>query len=734
MDEEQALEGDDTNIYDPDKAEEPKKEEVQPLYRVFKGAKIPVSRSTGKMWKSKLDAAVAAYDTILEAWNEAFAYYNNHQGKNLDTPRGVFKRGDSSENIVYSNLNVMLPAVYSKDPDITCNTNDDDDEGLSKALQSLLNAFFSKRGQLRAKSKIKRAVGFTLLTNFGILKIDWTKKDDSTEAANQDLQALAAKLLESKNTQDLEEVYGQIQALESTMEIFTKSGPSIKNVLPQNLIIDPYAEDDDGCDGNWMMEKAYFPTSFLTAKYTQPCEGEEYDDKDKERALVYKPTHKAAFDTSGKRDDGLGMVLNALSAGDVTEHQNEERQGYIDLYFTECYIVWDKTTRRVFLFHSDDWTWPLWVWDDPLNISRFFPYFIMSFGMSTGGTVSVGETSYYLDQQDEVNDINRQVAKIRRSVFDFFFYNSDAITKDEAEKFIDGIRGRTTGTGVQHAVGVRAGEQKIADLIQAFVPPQLQAEALFNKEPIINSINRISNTSDALRGTQFKTNTNKDAVQTYQDAARMAVGAKIDVVEDVIADMANSFAEIAVQIMDKDEVAGIIGEKLAAGWDNMSLQDYNASYNIEVVAGTTEKKNSVFKKKEAVQIAQAIGQFASAAPLTSMKIMLKVLEQAFTEVVVTPEDWQMLEKEAEAQMNKGITTGGAAPQGGDPSQGGGGGIEQQLMSLPEDVKQKAMQMKQSGSSPEDIKQFLLQAVQQQGGGQGAAPAAPAPQAAPQPTV
>ena len=67
--------------------------------------------------------------------------------------------------------------------------------------------------------------------------------------------------------------------------------------------------------------------------------------------------------------------------------------------------------------------------------------------------------------------------------------------------------------------------------------PALNYEALFNKEPTINSINRISNTSDAIRGVQFKTNTNEASVQSYQDAARMSVGAKIEVVEDVMSDL-----------------------------------------------------------------------------------------------------------------------------------------------------------------------------------------------------
>lgn len=716
-------EGDD--IFDVDAQEVKEEKAPEPLFRIYKGSKIAVSRSLGKMWQSKRDAAIAAYDAIYEAWNQSFAYYNNNQNKTLDTPRGTFRRGDSTENIVYSNLNVMLPAVYSKDPDITCNTNDKGDQDFVKTLQAVVNAFIKRRSALNGKPKFKRAVGLGLLTNMGVLKLDWTKKDDSIEMANQELARISAALPKAKNTQEVETLMGELAALEATMEVFDKSGPKLKNVLPHNLIIDPYAEDMDGMDSTWMMEDVDIQTDFLKARYTQPCE--ENPDDPNNRVLVFKPTHKASLNNSGTRDDGLGMVLNALDAGDVTEYQNEEREGYTNLYYTRCVFVWDKTTRRVYLFQYDDWTWPLWVWEDPLKLSRFFPYFLIAFGMSTGGTVSVGETAYYLDQQDEINDINRQVAHIRRTVFDFFFYNSDATNKDEVEKFINAVRGKGAGGDSEHILGIRAGEAKISDLVQAFVPPALQYEALFNKEPTINAINRISNTSDALRGTQYKTNTNESAVESYQDAARMAVGAKIDVVEDCISDLANALAELAVMNMTKEDVEGLVGPELAKNWKEISIEEYQNNYNMEVVAGTTEKKNSTFKKKEAIQVAQAIGQFASAAPVTSMKIMLKVLEQAFTEVVITPEDWANMDKEMQQQAQRGDSTGGASATGG----GGGGGLEAQLMNLPPEVKQQVEQMAQQGAPPEQIKQFLMQQLQQGGGAPPEASQQPAPQPQPQ---
>lgn len=718
-------EGDDLFDVDAVGVEEKEEKEPEPLFRIYKGSRIAVSKSMGKTWQQRRDAAIAAYDAIYEAWNQSFAYYNNNQNKALDTPRGTFRRGDSTENIVYSNLNVMLPAVYSKDPDITCNTNDEGDQKFVKCLQAVINAFIKRRSALNGKPKFKRAVGLGLLTNMGVLKLDWTKKDDSIEMANSQLIEITTKLANAKTTQEIETFMGELAALEGSMEIFSKSGPKLTNVLPHNLIVDPYAEDMDGMDSNWMMEDSFIQTDFLRARYTQPCI--ENSDDPNNRVLVFKPSHKASMNNSGTRDDGLGVVLNALDAGDVTEYQNEEREGYTSLYYTRCVTVWDKTTRRVYLFQYDDWTWPLWVWEDPLKLSRFFPYFIIAFGMSTGGTVSVGETAYYLDQQDEINDINRQVARIRRSVFDFFFYNSDVTNKDEVEKFINAIRGEGTGGKAEHILGIRAGENKISDLVQAFVPPQLQYEALFNKEPTINAINRISNTSDALRGTQYKTNTNESAVESYQDAARMAVGAKIDVVEDCISDLANALAELAIQNMTKEDVEGLVGKELANSWEEIELEDYLNNYNMEVVAGTTEKKNSTFKKKEAIQVAQAIGQFASAAPVTSMKIMLKVLEQAFTEVVITPEDWANMDKEMQQQAQRGDSTGGASAAGA----GGGGGLEEQLMNLPPEIKSQVEQMAQQGAPPEQIKQFLMEQLQQGGGAPPAASPQPAPQPQPQ---
>lgn len=688
-----------------------KSETVQPLYQVYEGSRIAVSSSVGKAFKRRLDAAVKAYEHINLIWEECFKYYNNDQTRAQTTMRGIFKRGDGTENIVFSNLNIMLPAIYSKDPDITCSTTDEQDQPFCKALQALINALFKRRDGINAKPRVKKAAGTALLTNAGIVKLTFTQKSDSREFAINEMRRITGELAKAKDQNAVDMLYGELEALEQNMEVLLPSGFSLGNVLPHNLVVDPYAEMPDGTDGTWMAERVFIATNSLTARYTRAEDGEEDSSRPGTRVLVYKPTHKAQFapGAGGQRDDGLGVVMEALSRDTniPASHTEDERTAYINMYFTECWYVWDKLTRRVYLFQRDDWTWPLWVWDEEVRTTRFFPYYIISFVFSTGGTISAGETAYILDQQDEINDINRQKNKIRRSIFDYFYYNTDKCKADEVEKFVKGLRGETAGA--QHVLGVAAGEMKLSDVIESIAPPAAHYETLFDTKPILDSINRITNTSDALRGVQFKTNTNVASVQSYEQSMRLSVGSKVDVIEDTVADIAMTIAEIAVQQYDQPVVAGYIGDALASGWRMMDLDEFRATYALELVAGSMEKPNSVFKKKEATEVAQAIGQFAQAAPGATLRIMLRVLEQAFTEIVVKPEDWAALDQEIQANLARGNSTGApGADTGGAPQPS----PEELVKQLPPEAKKKIAEMHQQGVPEPQIVEFIKQQLNQ----------------------
>lgn len=679
--------------------------EPQKPYEIYEGSKIPVSKAVGKAHKARFDAGVVAYGKTWEAWEEAFRYYNHNQTKDNTTPRGFFKRGDTTENIVYANVNTQLPAIYAKNPDITCNTVTKEQEPFCKTMELLLNALIRRKAApgINLKPKAKRMAMMAELTNFGILKLDFTGKDESREEAVTEMQSLLSEYEKADTIEKVEEITGRLQSLEQSVEIREPSGFKVSNVMPHNLIVDPNAEQDDALDSEFMAEVAFLPTELLNQRFAKEGEGGE-----KDRVLRYKPTHKAAFAyDDGEREDGLGPVMEKiqLDTSVPTSHSDDERLSYQYTYFTEVVFYWEKATRRVFLYHKDDWKWPMWVWDDPLKLSRFYPYFICQFSLSTGGTVSPGVTSYYLDQQDNVNDINRQKSMWRRRLFDYYFYNSNVVPKEEAEKMFAAMDGR--GTAKRSLVGVKLDpEQRAEDIFFPVGLPNKDYAVLLDKGDEYQSADRINATSDALRGVQFKTNTTEDAVQAYTDATRVRIGAKTDAIEDVLADLVYSMAEIAVQRLDKDQVSALIGSFNAEQWKTMDVATFNATYNVEIVVGSVEKPTSIFKKKEAVEVGQVIGQFASASPMAVI-IALRVLEKAFTEVVIKPEDWESLAQSMQQGLTKPMGPEGETEQNFD---------KQAYQKLPPQVKQQVLAMREKGASPDQIKEFLDQAITEQGNG------------------
>jgi hypothetical protein len=293
------------------------------------------------------------------------------------------------------------------------------------------------------------------------------------------------------------------------------------------------------------------------------------------------------------------------------------------------------------------------------------------------------------------------------------------------------------------------------------LPPSGNFEQFFDKTNLMEAINRISNTSDAIRGVQFRTNTNVPAVQMYQQAAQLNVGSKVDVLEDTLADFAHSLAELCVMNYSKEDIVNLVGANASAGWRDMTLAQFQTMYNVRIVAGSMEKPNSAFKKKEALEVGQVLGQFAQAAPGAVLRVLLRLYSQAFTDVIIKPEDWAALDQEIQANLQRGVSTapgqqGMASTQptaqsqqpqqgapGVAPQQSGAPNQQQQeimqlmelAQQLPPEAQAQIVQLSEQGAAPEQILQAIQQLVMQSMGGAqaGAAGAQQGQQAVPTPT-
>jgi len=696
--------------------EEPrKKKKVQPTYQVLGDSKIPVSSVTGDTWKSRFRMGKKATENVSKAWDEAMRYYDNDQTRHrADTDEDVSgnlvgnqRLNDNitqTENIIYSNTTTMVPALYAQNPRVEFTTRDESKKKLATATERLINDLLNRKSKpgVAIKNKIKRSVVTTLLTNRSWLVVNWIQKEESSEQALLELQNLAQQLVKAKKPKDILEIEGKIMALEDTISALNPAGPDVKFKLPSEVITDPASIELPGHDAQWMMIIDYLPTSFIKAKYATK--------KGADFKSLFKPSHIMKLgEKDGEAHTGQEVDFSLFDENDLAKDFGfEDDNSFEKAQMTKVVFVWDKVTRRVLMFNHKDWTWPIWVWDDPLRLDTFFPAFPLTFFEGPSGPNTKGEVSYYLDQADAINEITDEKRRARRWARRNIFFDSNRINADDAAAVLNGDDGTAKGVDVPEGM-------KITDLIFSMPTPSMQFAELFDKEEEYKAVDRISSVSEVLRGAQFKTNTTNRAVDANVSSSNMRLDEKSDAIEDHVGCVGWAIAQLCLMNWDKETVAGIIGQEAAVDWVNLSPEEIRSSFTPRVVSGTSKKPTSKAKKEEALELGQVLGQFVQASPQVVI-VMLEVLKEAFDEVTITEEQWQSIIDSLSQPAAPGGSPQDAASEPGPNSPGVTEGGDEQaaaqaaelkatLDTLTPEQKQQVAALIQEGVQP-------IQAVQQ----------------------
>jgi hypothetical protein len=389
------------------------------------------------------------------------------------------------------------------------------------------------------------------------------------------------------------------------------------------------------------------------------------------------------------------------------------------------------------MYADNDWKWPIWVWDDPYQLQGFFPLTPLWFHDNPVALYAKGEVSYYLDQQDQINEINdekrRALYWARRNIF----YNKNSgLTQETVDKILKGPDATATPLDVPDGVDP-------TKLIFSLTPPSMNFAQLFDKKDLYESVDRIAATSEAERGGEFKTNTTNKAIDYYSTMGNMRMDMRLDAIEDAIGDVGWKLTQLCMRFMDAQTASDICGIDVSPFWRPLdNLRDY-ARMSLKVVGGSTQKLTTQQKKQESVQIAQVLSQYVRAAPATALKVSLNMMSKAFDDFMISKEDWDSIATEvakmAQSQQGgapgQGMPGGGPAPPSPGPPQAGGGGnmpvvamLVQAMQQLPPPVLQAIGQALAQGIPPAQVFQQLLS---QQGGQQPGGPQmGPAQQGAP----
>lgn len=632
--------------------------DMLPMFKVVGNQKIPVSKVRGPLWKSRKDQARRALESqnLISAWDEAIAYYKNDQVKKRggrgegnvgahDAAASELNDGyTETENIVFANVSALVPMLYTKNPDFEVTAHNTDLEEFVPLWEKLIDVLMRRKTApgLNLKPKTKRAVVIATLTNLAWFEVGFVRKEEGGEAALEALNKLSQTLQSATKKSDIEQAEGDLFALEETIDLLSPSGPWTKVRLPHQVLIDPAANEADLSDAAWVIVEDYLYTSYIRAKYATKNEDGAWE-------TIYAPTHVLQAGGAQTHDE----LVNSFSLFTLKDEQKFSDYGYNDQasfnrgLMSKVYWVWDKATRRLEMYNDSNWCYPIWVWDDPYKLDQFFPLVPLSFHTDPVSIIGKGEVTYYLDQQDGINQVNTEKHRWRDWASKKLVYDVNSVDPALIDAYLTGTTGRS-------ALGVKVPEGKTAkDMVSPMLPPSAEVSKVFDKQELLAAIDRISGVASVQRGVEYKTNTTNRAIESYESQMQTRADEKMDAIEEAIGQVGWLALQMCLQFMDQEQVAVLLGQKTAENWKNLSAQEIvGGGIALYTIGGSTLKPTSRAKKEQASQIAGIVGQFSRSTP-AAVIVALKVLSKAYDEVVIEPEDWQMITQSIAAQLQRG---------------------------------------------------------------------------------
>ena len=683
-------------------------EQRTPAYKVIGDSRIPVSKHHGKVWQGRKDAAKKAQEKYKESWDEALKYFLNdqsahrhdrgdNQSGNTAYARQMNEQWSETENVVFANTTSLLPALYAKNPSTEFTAGNRENDGVATLFERLIDTLLWMKSApgVNMKPKARKGVLTALLTNMAWMEVGWTFKDSSSENAIEDIVRISQELENAKDQDKIQELEGQLIAFEKHLDILEPEGPFVRHHMPHNVVVDPETEEPDLSDMKWMGKCMYLPTEYLNARYGE---------KDSNGNIVskYKPTHvlKANSGSGDSVDQEINNFTLFEDGQEAKEYGYSDDESFRSAQRTLVWVFWDKTTRRVYMFADNQWDWPLWVWDDPYKLLEFFPFYPLGFYDNPQGVYSKGEVTYYLDQQDAINEINDEERRARLWAKRNLLFDSNSVERETVENFLKGPDGT--------ARGIDMPEGKTIDQVVFSMPmPSMKFPELFNVDRKLQAIDRISSISDVMRGVQFKANTTNDAVDTYNSINQMRLDEKIDKIEDWVGNIAWGLTQLCAQFMDETTVVNIVGQEVLpeGGWRTLRPQELRTEVTMRVIGGSTAKPTSRAKKQEALEAGQVLSQFTNSAPAV-VDVILRMFQQAFDEIVIKDEDWERIHESMFQSQNRAGAGPGAAQGGGQGEQAANGSGE-----LPPEAQQAVQTLVEQGIPEQQAREAVVQRLQ-----------------------
>jgi hypothetical protein len=345
-----------------------------------------------------------------------------------------------------------------------------------------------------------------------------------------------------------------------------------------------------------MSNDMYVPKSTLRARFAV------LTDDDVKSAVSYYQRQSGSNDKNA-----VNMGMDDVTSPDGQFVKGESMQsassttigGDKPVEFAKIIEFWDHRDNLIKTFIEGVKKWAVQPYAPPQASTRFYPYFRLAFYEVDGSRHPQSLPQRLWKLQDEYSSTRSNFRLVRERSVPGTVFDSGNLEPEEAQKIANSAQ--------MEMVGVRLTTPgaKVADAIAPKAIPRVDP-ALYDTSPIKYDMEVLTGVQEAQQSAIETAKTATEA-KIQQSGFASRTGADRDTEEDMLTDLAQYTAELAIQSLDLAYVQKIAGP-LAFWPAGMAVDDVLNLMDVEISAGTTGKPQADADKETWATLAPLIMQ------------------------------------------------------------------------------------------------------------------------------
>ena len=458
-------------------------------------------------------------------------------------------------NMVRPHVNVVIPAIYSRNPDVLVfprrkeQVGDEVVRKRAEVMQSLLRYYLK---ELDIKTEVKLCILDAVLTGHGWMKTGYESKfvDDNVEQKKSLIEKIREKMspINPDEENEEEEYYNNIKIVEEN--------PWVLRVSPFDLFVPALSRRPE--ELTWIDERIILPHEEVLAN-------PEYD------TSGLKPSCNANELLAALR--GAGGRASDLQFGN-------------DIYFDILHEVWDSYSQQVITLcegHNDK---ALCVKPSAYTMldTKFHPYISLRFNEISDEFYCQGDIDPASPQLEELNEIrsklNTHLRRFNRA------YSSRPSALDPIAK--KQLQDKEDGAVIE--VSQTYEDKPLSDIIQPIIDAPLSPDVYAIETRVKDDIFTILGTSDyasqASGGARTATEASIIATQS-----RFKVEERIDLVGMFVERIIRNIAQLSQYYMNVQQIEAILGEDAVYWIQVNSRREIQGEFSYGVTYGSSAPIN-----------------------------------------------------------------------------------------------------------------------------------------------